>query len=373
MVIENIALAGVIVESKKQAVQKFTSVEINMHKRQSTVWNKVRPFYERDILNIEIAEITGLDYKQVSSAIAQNKRRPEWNQVKLSDHSSRKTRTRMLGKEHRWPILKNREMGAQFANLLFESGLIPEDLSTREELHQLYALRNRKLPESNFDKLGLEVFLLAQKELIKGNKKTLNMFQALARRITGDASLIRTEQAFVKKTFLAETQLTSYLKRGLSVEEAEIIAIRQLPKVRRMFTQNEVNSIIFIREAWKLGLLNNDTSEWQKLPELYKRGGRVLPKSNFDKLRLETFLRATVKHEYEGKLEPLTLYNKSGYAVGYEWFKASLSDDEHFIKNRVRIAGLKQNSNDDPGKRDRIREMVRAGTNGDAYKKGYDI
>ena len=279
----------------------------------------------------------------------------------------------MLGKEHRWPILKNREMGAQFANLLFESGLIPEDLSTREELHQLYALRNRKLPESNFDKLGLEVFLLAQKELIKGNKKTLNMFQALARRITGDASLIRTEQAFVKKTFLAETQLTSYLKRGLSVEVAEIIAIRQLPKVRRMFTQNEVNSIIFIREAWKLGLLNNDTSEWQKLPELYKRGGRVLPKSNFDKLRLEAFLRATVKHEYEGKLEPLTLYNKSGYAVGYEWFKASLSDDEHFIKNRVRIAGLKQNSNDDPGKRDRIREMVRAGTNGDAYKKGYDI
>lgn len=137
---------------------------------------------------------------------------------------------------------------------------------------------------------------------------------------------------------------------------------------RKNEIENERKSIEFIKKLLESKLITKDISIWQKLHEIYRYNRRSLSNSVFNQLRLEMFLAATIKREYESNFRLLILYDNLGKNIDREWFKTSLSHDENLIRNYVRAAWLKDSNDDDFEKRNRIKEMVKNGTNAEANK-----
>jgi hypothetical protein len=171
-------------------------------KRRSTVWNKVKPLYKRQLLNAEIAELTDLTYQQVARSIGQNKYRPQWNRVRTPSNNRRIDAWR-LRKESKFPLSESKKLSIQFAKSLVASGLITEGTSKWRQLRNFYWKFGRKLPKSNFDKLRLEVFLQAVKRQRYGREsRLLSLYDKLGNEIGNewfktslfhDESFIRTK------------------------------------------------------------------------------------------------------------------------------------------------------------------------------------
>jgi hypothetical protein len=148
--------------------------------KQSIVWNKVGPLYERGLLNAEIEMLTGFNYQQVVRSIGQNKYRPEWNKVRISNDNSRRIGGWKLRKQPNLLLSDRARKSADFIKAFVALGLITKNTSKWQELKDLYQSFERPLPESNFDKLRLEIFLTAVERLEDdGDRKLLTLYNKL--------------------------------------------------------------------------------------------------------------------------------------------------------------------------------------------------
>ncbi|MBF8249457.1 MAG: hypothetical protein HW400_58 [Candidatus Levybacteria bacterium] len=147
----------------------------------STVWARIQPLAMRGLAAWEIKEIVRSTFtrKQIKSAIRNHK-----DEIKKSpflhtpnEHSDpQKTRERQIKGSARFN--QKRFMGNKegednnilFVRKLWESGLIKENPSVWLGLNRLYRFHKIALPADNFDRLRLEVYLEAAKELEFENK-----------------------------------------------------------------------------------------------------------------------------------------------------------------------------------------------------------
>jgi hypothetical protein len=172
-------------EKKRKRVDNLNSENKRRNeKKQSTVWNKVRPLYERGLLNAEIEMLTDLSHQQIVRSIGQNKYRPEWNRAKSPRNTNRRIGAWKLRKELNSPLSEDKKRSIEFIKPFVASGLISADISMWKELNKLYGRFNKTLPKSNFDKLRLEIFLMAiRKQEDKKDPRSLETYSLIGRKI----------------------------------------------------------------------------------------------------------------------------------------------------------------------------------------------
>jgi hypothetical protein len=187
-------------EKKRKRMGNLNSEEKRKNEEeQSVIWNQVRPLYERGLLNDEIVILTDLSRQQVMRSIGQNKYRPTWNKVRTRRDNSRRIGAWELRKKRDLPLSEDKKRSIEFIKFFVSSDLITKDTSAWKELKDLYARSHKALPKSNFDKLRLEVFLMAIQRRNNRDLRLLTLYNKLGSGIGKEwfeASLIR-DQSFI--------------------------------------------------------------------------------------------------------------------------------------------------------------------------------
>lgn len=172
--------------------------------RSSDVWNQVRPFYLRGILNKDIAEFTGLKPRQVGNSIY-NSKTSLVNRVEPLTPEEAKERNRksaVRGQAGRFmdsaPTEDEKKNIALVQKFVGDS-LFTNDLSSWEKLKELYSKYGRNLPESSAVMLRLEVFFSARQQAENGDRTLLEMYINRGNEIDKNwfMNSLREEQRFI--------------------------------------------------------------------------------------------------------------------------------------------------------------------------------
>lgn len=174
----------------------------------STVWNIVKPLYARGALRVDIIEITGLSKIQVDNAVTKNGKRPEWNRVKpftIPGEPKAMVRAWQRRKLRKYGISDDEAKSIQFASLMLRDGLIEQDISDWEKLHNLYQKygrqRDLKLPYSFTKQLRLELFFRARTLAQQQDTSLLTIYNNLGQQVDPawfDISLAREENFIMR-------------------------------------------------------------------------------------------------------------------------------------------------------------------------------
>lgn len=134
----------------------------------SIVWGKVKPFALREGTNSEIADLTGLNLRQVTDAVHKNKSRPDWQQIEKRNDSrwNRERRRRGQLTRHYREKLSTEDIKnlSTLVMAFFEAGLITDDPSFWNEMRSIYLNNQRELPFALEERIFLEMFYQERKQ-----------------------------------------------------------------------------------------------------------------------------------------------------------------------------------------------------------------
>lgn len=174
----------------------------------STVWPKVKILRMRLALSSEIAEITGFTKEQVKGVIDKNGARPKWNRIPPLTPEQVVEQKRRAAKAKKPRNPKDRELPTQdeknslaFAKIVFDSGLVPEDLRDWLELKFIYSQNKRDFPDNFAKRLRLEVFLRARLNADNGNRELMDKYVEFGLKIDRDwFNDLVAEEEFITRT-----------------------------------------------------------------------------------------------------------------------------------------------------------------------------
>lgn len=192
-------------DTKTESPQARKSIE------QSTIWNKVRPLFMRGAIASEIAQITGLDRKQVNNSI--HRKFKSTRSHRLIDEeffTSQKTNERMSrGRKGKPKYLVDRLPPTQeeinsvgFVRRAQEEGFFTDDLTYWNQLNDLYENSGRELPSNFYDRLRLEAFLKALKQEIRANVLLIQQFLEIGDGINRTWFCNKSSPAVIEQRFI---------------------------------------------------------------------------------------------------------------------------------------------------------------------------
>lgn len=169
----------------KGRIKSTSEIENRSH-----IWNTVRKILERDrtIPYSEIVDITSFTLQQVENTIHNHYKSPKalhpippFTQQERKERRKRAKANIRLSQRPSIPY-KEKE-NRQFAQLLLESPIITDDLTSWNIIHALSKKNNIPLPESFARRLILEAFITAVIRAQKGKRKLMNKYLALGRSV----------------------------------------------------------------------------------------------------------------------------------------------------------------------------------------------
>lgn len=136
-----------------------------------SVDEKILPFVMRGFRAPEIVCIaeTVFDKQEIWRAFFRQDR-PEWHKIPADNAGIRKA-SLWVNEEDKD---RDEKKSMDFVRALWRRGLIPENLSTRDELFELFKSQNRQLPDNKIDLLLLEIYLSVNKKPENKRKSKLS-------------------------------------------------------------------------------------------------------------------------------------------------------------------------------------------------------
>jgi hypothetical protein len=131
--------------------------------------------------------------------------------------------------------------------------------------------------------------------------------------------------------------------RGGTTEKIKERAIRSRAGKTKHFadripiSEEEGKTIEFAKIAQEKGFFTDDLTYWNKLNSLYESLGRELPSSFYERLRLETFLKA-IMQELKGNILLSKQFIGIGDGIDRRWFCDRLSPavrEQRFIRDKL--------------------------------------
>lgn len=205
-------------------------------KEQSIVWERIRFLVDRGLSLTEISNITEpqIEKTRVKRALYKNRKyhvvsEDYFSPEKRKERKQKSRRGQPKRIADRPPISEDERKSRMFAHELWLAGLFAEGISAWEQLHEMYSKHQRALPTIPAQKLRLELFLKARKELKQeGKKELLDRYVDLGKKVDGrwfDISLAE-EEDFI--TYVLDNRLALHEdKLGLYTIDKEGYRWRQ--------------------------------------------------------------------------------------------------------------------------------------------------